>query len=138
MAREGLRLQLTAAVRKCLVTKEAVRHERVHVAGDGGVEMIDLTVAPLPGPPAQRGMMMVVLDEVATGVPADPSVEGGLRVVELEHELRAAREYLQTAIEELETLNEELKGANEELRSSNESCNRPMRSWRPLRRSCSR
>ena len=127
MAREGLRLLLTNAVRKCLVTREAVRHERVRVKSDGETEIVNLTVAPLPGPPAQRGLIMVVFEDVGPephrepdGAADDLPTNGQRRVIELEHELSSTREYLQTTIEELETSNEELKSANEELQSSNE------------------
>lgn len=40
--------------------------------------------------------------------------------VELEHELVAAREHLQTVIEELETSNEEMQALNEEVQAANE------------------
>ena len=43
-----------------------------------------------------------------------------IRVMELEHELAATKEHLQTFTEELETSNEELQSMNEELQSSNE------------------
>ena len=42
------------------------------------------------------------------------------RVAELEHELAATKEHLQTYIEEIETSNEELQSLNEELQSTNE------------------
>jgi two-component system CheB/CheR fusion protein len=42
------------------------------------------------------------------------------RVVDLENELAATREHLQTVIQELENANEELQAANEELQSANE------------------
>ena len=42
------------------------------------------------------------------------------QVRELEHELLAMREHLQTMVKELETSNEELQSLNEELQSSNE------------------
>ncbi|SDG47315.1 chemotaxis protein CheB [Roseospirillum parvum] len=50
------------------------------------------------------------------GAPA----EYGPRTRELEQELAATRENLQTVVEELETSNEELQSLNEELQSSNE------------------
>lgn len=43
-----------------------------------------------------------------------------IRVAELEHELVATKEHLQTYIEEIETSNEELQSLNEELQSTNE------------------
>jgi two-component system CheB/CheR fusion protein len=42
------------------------------------------------------------------------------RLIELEQELAATKEHLQTYIEELETSNEELQSLNEELQSTNE------------------
>lgn len=44
----------------------------------------------------------------------------GQRIKELEMELEATREHLQTYIEEIETSNEELQSLNEELQSTNE------------------
>ena len=41
-------------------------------------------------------------------------------ITELEHELAATKEHLNTLVEELETSNEELQSLNEELQSSNE------------------
>ncbi|MBB4284983.1 chemotaxis protein CheB [Roseospira goensis] len=46
--------------------------------------------------------------------------EADLRAVELEQELIATREHLQTVVEELETSNEELQALNEELQAANE------------------
>jgi len=42
------------------------------------------------------------------------------RVIELEYELTATKEHLQTYIEEIETSNEELQSLNEEMQSTNE------------------
>jgi len=46
--------------------------------------------------------------------------EADLRAIELEQELIATREHLQTVVEELETSNEELQALNEELQAANE------------------
>ncbi|MBF0622128.1 MAG: PAS domain S-box protein [Magnetococcales bacterium] len=55
-----------------------------------------------------------------TGV-SDSVIEGDVsRIPELEQELVATKEHLQTVIEELETSNEELQALNEELQASNE------------------
>ncbi|MGN7612087.1 chemotaxis protein CheB [Magnetococcales bacterium HHB-1] len=52
---------------------------------------------------------------------SDSVIEGDVsRVPELEQELVATKEHLQTVIEELETSNEELQALNEELQASNE------------------
>lgn len=49
-----------------------------------------------------------------------PGLDEDPRVQELEQELVATRENLQTVVEELETANEELQSLNEELQASNE------------------
>jgi two-component system CheB/CheR fusion protein len=67
------------------------------------------------------------VDTVATGgaeegadVRAAEGREADIRAVELEQELVATREHLQTVVEELETSNEELQALNEELQAANE------------------
>jgi len=70
---------------------------------------------------------MVTFEEVelapqlrsALVIPKDGGSEDP-RVTQLEQELAATKEHLQTYIEELETANEELQSLNEELQSSNE------------------
>jgi two-component system CheB/CheR fusion protein len=52
--------------------------------------------------------------------PAAGDEKAQTRIRELEEELSAAKEYLQSTIEELETSNEELRSLNEELQSTNE------------------
>lgn len=54
------------------------------------------------------------------GLRGDEGEVSGQRIKELENELEATREHLQTYIEELETSNEELQSLNEELQSTNE------------------
>lgn len=49
-----------------------------------------------------------------------PEDNGNTRVTELELELAATKEHLQTYIEEIETSNEELQSLNEEMQSTNE------------------
>lgn len=53
-------------------------------------------------------------------VTIDDKTKAAQRILELEHELAAAKEHLQSFTEELETSNEELQSLNEELQSSNE------------------
>jgi two-component system CheB/CheR fusion protein len=76
-----------------------------------------LAVHPVPGDPPEDTLFLVSFEQAPpeSAVP----VEEGSRS-ELEQELAATREHLQTVIEELETSNEELQSLNEELQSSNE------------------
>ena len=127
MAREGLRLELAAALRKARNSGQVVRSSGIKVKVNGGSQYIDLTVKPLETPTAMRGLLAVVFEEVKE----PPSVSQGKaerksdadlaeRLADLEQELQHTRERHQGAIEELETSNEELKSINEELQSANE------------------
>ncbi len=68
--------------------------------------------------------MYLVRYDVSATAPMDisPEAQGeqSNKFLQLQHELSAMREHLQTVIEELETSNEELQAVNEELQSANE------------------
>jgi two-component system CheB/CheR fusion protein len=126
MAREGLRRELTAGVRKVLARQENVRYEGLRVKSNGECSLVNLTIRPVTKPEAGTGTMMVIFEDVtppsqqpekAVKVPQEGR---NVQLANLEREPRAKEEYLQTTVEELETANEELKSTNEELQSSNE------------------
>jgi two-component system CheB/CheR fusion protein len=127
MAREGLRLELTTAIRQVALRKVPVQHTGVVVRTNGSHQSINLTVKPVLEPPAMEGLILVLFEEVPTLESEDidetvgkPGSQAEQRIAALERELRAKEEYLQSTVEELETSNEELKSANEELQSANE------------------
>jgi len=126
LAREGLRLDLTTALRKVATHKKPVRFENVEVKTSEHTQVINLAVTPMPEQPGQGATLMVAFEDVVSKKTeeraeiSEPSVAANQRVSDLERELRSTKEYLQTTIEELETSNEELKSTNEELQSSNE------------------
>ena len=127
MAREGLRLELGAALRRAQASGQAVHSPGIKVKVNGGHQYVDLTVKPIDQPKALRGLLAVVLRE-AQEPPAGPKgkirrgpgAEAEKRLADLEQELQHTRERHQGAIEELETSNEELKSINEEMQSANE------------------
>ena len=125
MAREGLRLELSAGVRKALAQGEAVRYERLRVRTEGGVSLVNLIIEPMPGPDAVKGVLLVLFEDLPAknevgSTAAEPAADREQRIADLDRELSAKEEYLRTTIEELETSNEELKSTNEEMQSSNE------------------
>ncbi len=126
MAREGLRLPLTIAVRKVVATHQEVRIENIHVRVSDNIQTINLIVRPVENAGASAGLMIVLFEEVAVLAerPAEISPDGfderDRRLADLEQELRSTREYLQTTGEEWQASNEELKSVNEELQSANE------------------
>lgn len=127
MAREGLRLELKAALRKAVSRNKDVVSGGLQVRTDGGFQSIDLEVRHIKDPEHLRGLIMVVFHERAetrgggaARLPVRLPEKTQRRIAELEADLKSAKEHLHTTIEELETSNEELKSANEELQSSNE------------------
>jgi two-component sensor histidine kinase/PAS domain-containing protein len=129
MAREGLRHELSAALRKVVKEGGTVRLPGLRVKTNDHFLQVHVSVCPAadtPGGPVVRRLYLVVLEEgagdITEGKPRpDRSTDvddGG--VAELKRELRAKEEYLQTTNEELETANEELKSSNEEMQSMNE------------------
>lgn len=125
MAREGLRLELPAALREAVHQDQPLVRHGLQVRTNGGFEHVTLSVTPLSEPDAVAGMLLVTFDVRAAApvsvqgdqVPSDLAPQ---RVAQLEAELVHARENLQGTIEEFETSNEELKSMNEELQSTNE------------------
>lgn len=111
-----------------MLEKKQVRSERIVVKSNGDEQTINLVVIPIEEPAIMKGLVLVLFEELADQTSESDSATTGAnnnsnsnpRVQSLEHELRSAKEYLQTTIEELETSNEELKSTNEELQSSNE------------------
>ena len=81
---------------------------------------VRLSVHPLPDT-GNDALLMVCIEWIATPNGKSPTEEGGsITDRELEDELAATREHLQTLVEELETSNEEMQALNEEIQASNE------------------
>lgn len=122
MARPSLKTVLASAIRKSAGMKQEVVRKGVDIEDNGGYITIDLTVKPVLGYGALRGMLMVVFNDVkkvkTRSKPRAPRKND--TISRLEQELQYTRENLQTTIEELETANEELQSTNEELQSANE------------------
>lgn len=128
MARQGLKLDITTALRKSRNQKKDMLVEGIHVGRGKEAILVDLAVHAVTEPAALRGLMLVLFSrrdlpeptKDGEGQPVFSGLSTDERVRELEQELEATQEHLQTTIEELETSNEELTSTNEELQSSNE------------------
>ncbi len=126
MAREGLQLELAAAMRKAGKFRGVVRREGVRVATNGGHAHVNLSVSRISRPESLKGLYLVAFEEappqVTEPVRKKAQVNKGAhsRLVDLERELQHTKETLRSTIEESETTNEELKSMNEELQSTNE------------------
>jgi two-component system CheB/CheR fusion protein len=127
MAREGLKAELTSAIRKAVSQDKEVIHTNLLVKNNGEFRNVNLTVKPISSKGSELELLMVIFQEVipvelSGAQTAKRTRSRGLdkHVEELEQELKLTKEDLQTTIEELETANEELKSTNEELQSANE------------------
>ncbi|MFP4588122.1 MAG: chemotaxis protein CheB [Desulfohalobiaceae bacterium] len=126
MAREGLRIELSSALRRAVATTQEVVSRGVQVRINGYLQTINLYVRPLQRPKDLAGNLLVAFEEVLqqsgseTEETDTASCYVDSRISELEQELQNTKETLHTTIEELESSNEELKSTNEELQSSNE------------------
>jgi two-component system CheB/CheR fusion protein len=128
MAREGLRQDLSLAMRKAARHKEPVVCEDLLVQKNGGQIRVRLTVEPVfeagSGSQSWTGWLLVVLESrpnPPVPLPKAAGEDGAAPVPSpLEQELEATRERLQTTIEELEASNEDVRSANEELQAANE------------------
>jgi two-component system, chemotaxis family, CheB/CheR fusion protein len=124
MAREGLQLHLTVAMRHASDGEEVVQRG-VRVKKNGDHLEIDLRVRRLGEPEALRGLYLVSFERPSMPpAPASAVTHEGdqaiKQIADLSRELQYAKEVHQSTVEELETANEELKSTNEELQSTNE------------------
>jgi two-component system, chemotaxis family, CheB/CheR fusion protein len=134
MAREGLQVELRAAVYAAIKGGSPVRKEGLHLRSNGGLRVVNLEVFPLRPVLALGRYFLVTFEDVTQLVkpevtvletPGKKPAKGkstakDQRIEELRSELVATKEYLQSVIEEQETSVEELKSTNEELMSANE------------------
>ena len=124
MAREGLRLELGAALHQAATRDGQAVHPGARVKTRDGIAHVNLSVMRLSEPESVRGLFLVTFQPVASPVAEAKSdrmsrKQAG-RLGEMERELRFTRESLRSTVEELQSSNEELQSTNEELQSSNE------------------
>lgn len=124
LARPGLAHKLPLALRKATTEAAGTTVSNVLIKEENQSTLVDVTVRPLV-PGGASDLFIIIIEEKTP--PPDRQEKSGVKgsdknpkVRELEMELQATRENLQTTIEELEAANEEQKSTNEELQSTNE------------------
>ena len=138
MAREGLRPQLSEALREAVRAQKTVRCPAVQVKTNGGYTPVNLTVRPVTSGTAtmtEPSMYLVILEDIdiplsghESASSAEPGIPSALTtdsdtdscLIALRQELQSKGEFLQTANEEMRSSNEEMQSINEELQSTNE------------------
>ncbi|MCU1313110.1 MAG: Signal Transduction Histidine Kinase [Acidobacteriaceae bacterium] len=132
MAREGLLIDLRAAINKARKSNAIVRKERVFVKSNGETKEVNLDVIPVQGQSLHERVYAVVFQDatplLAAGLTGKHATKKALHKqttvsrenVRLAQEVAQLREQLQLLIEDHETTMEEFKSANEEILSANE------------------
>ena len=130
MARAGLKIELTTALRRASGQNKLISIKSVKIENNNGNTIIELTVQKIFKPEQLQGLYLVVFNPtedkklLKAKKSKTDAIELKLKnpgvVEKLETELQYTKESLQSTIEELETTNEELKSTNEELQSTNE------------------
>lgn len=123
MARDGLRTKFRSAIHKAMRENGPVTLANARVKRNGDYYPVIVTIRPVHGPQGADGLLLVTFQDAEQDLPPPrpPQTAAEDSVVrQLEYELKATREDLQSTIEELESTNEELKAANEEAMSMNE------------------
>ena len=140
MAREGLLMDLRNAISRAKKENAPIRKQNVQIkngngnggaqAGDHNIRYVRFEVSPINIGNVKELYFMIIFHEEQVEGRATPgarritqqreSEASTARIVKLEQELAATKEYLQSVIETQEATNEELQSANEEILSSNE------------------
>jgi two-component system CheB/CheR fusion protein len=126
MLREGLRTEFSIAFNKALSKKEKVILRNIKVGHNGSAYHINISIQLIEKPEPLKGKVMVIFkdveDIIMTKLDAkkEKKTVENLRLVELEKELKYAREKIQDTLEAMQSSQEELKFTNEELQSTNE------------------
>lgn len=127
MAREGIRLKISSAISEAKKRKKTVTVNDLPVKYVNTYWLIDLVIRPIDRKHELPPLFMVIFKEKE---PINETLEKrnqhprkkseNKRIAELEEDLKATKEYLQTAIEDMEALNEDQRSINEEMQSTYE------------------
>jgi len=137
MAREGLLIDLRAALHTAKKENVSVRKERVSIQSNGGTREINFEVIPVQGAAARERFYVVVFQDTpakpakvsaphsASAAPGEtPLAQQNQRLTreikQLHTQMQALIEEHETTLEEFKTANEEVLSSNEELQSTNE------------------
>src|SRR5262249_23847914 len=122
MLREGLLAEVRSATAQAKAENAVVVRDGMRVAEGETVHQIPVEVIPFKVPPSGVRFFLVLFHEAKTDGRPTPAPAPEARpaaadeqVGQLQQEIVALREYLQSVIEEQESTNEELKSANEEI-----------------------
>ncbi len=129
LVESDLKLVLSGGLKRAFDEKSELvfRNVRLHAEGEGAAHY-DVRLSAILGEKQAEPWVLVSFERVAaeaqtdTAQPTEMEVTSApsAQITELETQLSATRENLESVIEQFETSNEELQTTNEELHSSNE------------------
>ena len=121
---DDFRIDHRALVHRARETRSIALGSKRQLRTREGDILARLAVRPLRCEAGHEELFLVSCEKVelpVEGGPVEAISQGSeVRLIELEQELTATREHLQTVVEELETSNEELQALNEEMQAANE------------------
>lgn len=127
MAREGLQLELRAAIHGAVSEGLPVINKELSVKTNGDFSTVSFSLRKQTSPDASDGILLLSFQDVA--ITASSKTKPRLRTTEssaqlridaLENELANIKETLQATIEAQQVSNEEMLSSNEEMQSTNE------------------
>ena len=120
LIRRELRTEVQVLMRQAQV-KQAIAHGRPrHIKALDPNRGVRLSVHPVSSAGSDALFMVCIEWILPAAGKSSAEDSGNITDKELEDELAATREHLQTLVEELETSNEEMQALNEEIQASNE------------------
>ncbi|MEQ8189931.1 MAG: chemotaxis protein CheB [Candidatus Eremiobacterota bacterium] len=134
MAHEDLLVELRIGIHKSKQENSAITKTGLSLKYNGTKRTVDIKIIPLKKTATAKEYYFLILfyekelirpEEQKTGKKTEEpgeeeTKEKDRKIIKLQEELKATREYLQSIIEEREATNEELRSAIEEIQSSNE------------------
>ncbi len=144
MARDGIRMELAAAVRTAVVQKVPVRYDGLKVKSNGNTSIVNLIVQPVTKPDAALGLLMVIFEDVTPPLPGRWKRRPSPRAIRSAASPRwngncAPRKSTSRPPSRNSRLPTRNSGPPMKRRNRRtKSCNPPTRSSRPPGKSCSR
>ena len=126
MLREGLRIEFPIAFRKAILIQESVILRNINVGTNGSPYLLNIYIHWIDKPDPLKGKLLIIFKDVLENSSLklvshkERNSIDDLRQIELEKELKYAREKIKDTLEAMQSSQEEFKFTNEELQSTNE------------------
>jgi two-component system, chemotaxis family, CheB/CheR fusion protein len=131
MAKEGLRVELRAAIKQAKQQQLPIERTGLQITEGDRIRQVKINVIPFPAGAVAKDYFLVLFQDeppIPTipeavdddRVNSDPKTIESQEIARLQQELKTTKEYLQSIVLEHQAANQDLRAANEEILSSNE------------------